>query len=267
MNKTMLLSFLILGLLSTMILAGLTPNIQKAKAEVVVDVKVGNWIRMNYTVDGSGYVYPEWIKVEILSVEGTDVNVALTMHMPNGTEADENLTLELGETSHYDTGGNLDTLFGFGFLIPANSTVGGDYVYITLLDPSRAFMGKAIEGEASGIYAGANRTVIYTSFRYIGGRYGNSPLTYYWDKQTGVIVKTSATLGGMHVTAEITETNIWEGILDNGEEVPFWMQWWLWAIISAAIVALVGGVYFLKKRQPPTSTVSQPTAENMAQEM
>jgi hypothetical protein len=38
------------------------------------------------------------------------------------------------------------------------------------------------------------------------------------------------------------------------KEVPFWTQWWFWAIVVAGIVALAGGVYFLKKRKPPTPT-------------
>jgi len=35
---------------------------------------------------------------------------------------------------------------------------------------------------------------------------------------------------------------------------PFWMQWLLWTIVGAVIVALVGAVYFFKKKTPPTST-------------
>ena len=38
------------------------------------------------------------------------------------------------------------------------------------------------------------------------------------------------------------------------EEVPFWMQWWFWAIVIAGIVVLTGAVYFLKKRKPLTPT-------------
>ena len=40
---------------------------------------------------------------------------------------------------------------------------------------------------------------------------------------------------------------------EEGEEVPFWMQWWFYAIVAAGIVALVGVVYFLKKRKQPTA--------------
>jgi parallel beta-helix repeat protein len=42
-------------------------------------------------------------------------------------------------------------------------------------------------------------------------------------------------------------------------EVPFWMQWWFWAIVVAGIIALAGTVYFLKRRKPPTPTTPTPS--------
>jgi parallel beta-helix repeat protein len=44
-------------------------------------------------------------------------------------------------------------------------------------------------------------------------------------------------------------------------EVPFWMQWWFWAIVAAGILVLAGAVYFLKKRKPSTPTAPTPPAE------
>jgi len=40
---------------------------------------------------------------------------------------------------------------------------------------------------------------------------------------------------------------------EEGEEVPFWMQWWFFAIVAGVIVALVGTIYFLRKRKPSTA--------------
>jgi parallel beta-helix repeat protein len=239
-------------------------NNQKTKFTTVwaVGVKAGNWIKYEYTYTNapSETPLPTWIKVEFLSVEGTTVTLRLTMSMSNGTESSETLTLDVARTLAYGTGGTFDTLFGFGFVIPANSTVGGDYIYIMLLSP--AFMlGKQIDGETTGTYAGASRIVVYATFSYIGARYGNRPLKYYWDKQTGVMVEASATLDGMTVTAKATETNMWEtATTGEGEEVPFWMQWWLWAIVAVAVVAVAGTFCFFKRRKPPTPTApSLPT--------
>ena len=36
------------------------------------------------------------------------------------------------------------------------------------------------------------------------------------------------------------------------QETPFWMQGWFWVIVVAVVGALAGGLYFLKKRKPPT---------------
>jgi len=45
------------------------------------------------------------------------------------------------------------------------------------------------------------------------------------------------------------------GLVEEEEEVPFWMQLWFWTIVIAGIVVLAGAVYFLKKKKPPTPTV------------
>jgi len=254
LKKVVLLAFVSI-LLSTAVVVGFVrPAV--TYPEVQVGVKAGDWIKYDYTITDAppGTPIPTWLKVEILSVEGTTVTVRLTMHMSNGTEGSETLTLDVARTLVYDTGGTFDTFFGFGFVIPANSTVGGDFIYIILLSPE-FMLGTQIDGETTRTYAGASRTVIYATFSYIGDRYGNNPLKYYWDKQTGVMVEASATLDSMTATAKATETNMWEAAPERAEgEVPFWMQWWLWAIVAVVIVALAGAVYFLKKRKPPIPT-------------
>ena len=201
--------------------------------EVQVGVKAGDWIKLDYTVTGwpSGTPYPEWLKVEIRSVEGTTATVRVTMHMSDGTEESDTVSVDVvagGET--------FDTLYGF--VIPANRTtgdsinMGGDGLTLTV----------TIDGETTRTYAGASRTVVYASFSQYG-----TELTYYWDKETGVMVEASTTSGGVAGTAKATETNMW------AVTPPFWMQWWFYAIIAVVIVASAGAVYFLKKRKPPTT--------------
>lgn len=60
-------------------------------------------------------------------------------------------------------------------------------------------------GEIIRTYAGASRTVVYASFSQYG-----TQLTYYWDKQTGVMVEPSTTSDSVTATAKATETNMWE---------------------------------------------------------
>jgi len=198
---------------------------------VQVGVKADDWIKCDYTVTGwpSATPRPEWLKVEILSVEGTAASVRVTMHMSDGTEQSDTVNVDVATGS-----GTFQGLSGF--VIPANSKT-GDTIHMS------GYGNVTLDGETTRTYAGASRTVVYASFSQYG-----TELTYYWDKETGVMVEASTISGGMTGTAKATETNMWEATTS-----PFWMQWWFYAIVAAGIVALVGVVYFLKKRKQPTA--------------
>jgi hypothetical protein len=131
-----------------------------------------------------------------------------------------------------------------GFLIPPNLRT-GDSVFMT------GYGNVAIAGETTRVYAGASRTVVYASFSQLG-----TQLTYYWDKQTGVMVEASTTSGSITGTGKATETNMWQA-----DSSPFWMQWWFFALAAAIIAALAVTVYFVKKRKPPASTAIPLSAE------
>jgi len=205
-------------------------------SEVQVGVKASDWIKIEYTISRwtSGQPRPEWLKVEFLSVEGTKITIRVTMRMSDGTEQSDTVPVDVV------AGGEA---FGLsGFVIPANLKT-GDYVYIT------GYGNIPIAGETTRAYAGASRTVVYASISQYG-----TQLTYYWDKQTGVMVEASTTSAGVTATAKATETNMWQ-------PTPIWMQWWLWAIVAVVIVALAG-VYFLKKRKPPTPMAPTSSTES-----
>jgi parallel beta-helix repeat protein len=209
-----------------------------APPEVQAGVKAGDWIRIDYTISGasSGSPLPQWLKVEFLSVEGTTATVRVTMHMSDGTEQSETLNVDVV------AGGQALGLSGF--LIPANCAT-GDCIYMT------GYGNVTIEGETTRTYAGASRAVVYASFSQLG-----TQLTYYWDKQTGVMVEASTTSGSITATGKATETNMW--LADSS---PFWMQWWFYALVAAIIVALAVTVYFIKRRKPPAPTAPPLPAE------
>jgi parallel beta-helix repeat protein len=172
----------------------MTPYIANAP----VGVKAGDWIKYDYTFTGwpTGTPYPEWLKVEFLSVEGTSLMVRVTMHISDGTE--QNATVPLDVVA----GGQALGLSGF--VIPANLTT-GDVVCLEsgAGESSRVLV---IAGELTGIYAGAARIVLYA--KGVLARF--SEPTYYWDKRTGVMVEATATSGGITGTAKATETNMWQ---------------------------------------------------------
>jgi len=218
------------GIMLTLLLTGMLTlafNIVCVYAEVQVGVKTGDWIKIDYTITGapSGTHVPTWIGMGFLSVKGTNAIVKVTMHMSDGTEPTDIMFVDVA------TGNG--TFQGLsGFVIPANCTT-GDSIYMN------EYGNVTLDGETTKTYAGASRTVVYTSF----SKYG-SQLIYYWDKETGVIVETSTISSVSTIIAKITETNMWEAVSS-----PFWMQWWFYAIVAVAIGALVGTVYFLKKRK------------------
>ena len=202
---------------------------------VQVGVKAGEWIKVEYTISGwpAGQPYPEWLKVEFLTVEGTNITVRVTMHMSNGTEQNATVPVIIG------AGGG--EAFGLsGFVIPANLTI-GDSVYIT------GYGNVTIAGETTGTYAGASRTVVYASFSQYG-----TQLTYYWDKQTGVMVEASTTSGTMTGTAKATETNMWQPELFGLDPILLYSL----IIVTIVVVAAVAFLAIRRKKKPPEEVES-----------
>jgi hypothetical protein len=187
-----------------------------------VGVRAGDWIKIEYKITGwpAGQPYPEWLRLEFLSVEGTSATTRATMHMSNGTEQSDTVPVDVVE------GGG--EVFGLsGAVISANLTTGGS-IYMT------GFGNVAIEGETTRTYAGANRTVVYASISQDGVQ-----LTYYWDKLTGVLVEASTTYAEFTGTGKATETNMWEA-------TTIQMPWWPWVIV-AVVVGLV--LFFFRRKR------------------
>jgi len=206
-----------------------------------VGVKTGDWIKVDYTITGapSGTPLPQWLKVEFLSVEGTNATVRVTMHMSDGTEQNA--------TAPVDIVGGGGEAFGLsGFVIPANLTV-GDVVYMS------GYGNVTIAGETTGSYAGASRTVVYAGFSQYG-----TQLTYYWDKQTGVMVEASTTSGTMTATGKATETSIWQAApqaASSGPPVDVYVLAGMTTIIVVGAAALI----IRRKKEPPEKVESSQT--------
>lgn len=201
------------------------------------EVKEGDWIKYDFTISGapSGTSLPDWIKVEFLSVTGTKVTMRVTTHMSDGTEDTDTMTLDVA------TGSGGESLSGV--VIPANQKK-GDSVEIT------SYGTVTIDGESTRIYAGASRTVVYASVSQYG-----TELTYYWDKQTGVMVEVSGTSAGMTLSAKATGTNMWEAGLFSGQEL------WILVIIIVAVVAAGSAVLLLRRRKAPIPEVTPAPTE------
>lgn len=187
-----------------------------------VGIKAGDWVKLEYTFTGwpAGQTYPEWLKLEFLSVEGTIATVRFTQHVSDGTEQ--------SDTAPVDIVSNIEVPLLAGIVISANRTI-GDSVYVA------GYGNVTIEDEATRTYAGANRTVVYSSFSP-----SEAQVTYYWDKLTGVMVELSSTSPDFTATAKAAATNMWE-------TTTIRMPWWPWIIVALVAVGLV--ISFVRRRR------------------
>jgi hypothetical protein len=177
-------------------------------SEVRTGVKAGDWIMLNYTFVNApnatsspsnvSFPFLTRMKVEILSVNTTQVSVdiRMTTHMSDGTEINQTGTLNL------TTGAETEPVLFLGLVVPADLAV-GDPVYVS------PYGNATITGETTRTYVGVSRSVVLANFSY------QSPLvtqelTFYWHKETGVIVETEITSVGTNGTLRAVETNMWQ---------------------------------------------------------
>ena len=185
----------------------------------ILGVKGGDWIWYDFQeIFSSGG--DRWQTMEFLSVVGTKATIRVIVHMSPAIEINQTRTVDLSTDDNF-----LDTIF-FGarvYLIPSDLGVGVP-VYLG------EFGNQTIAGESTGIVAGANRRLVYANFSKSGSLY-----TFYWDKQTGVLVEGTMTIDGTVYKAVSTgATNMW-----SGEFV-----WWPWILV---IITIICGLIALRR--------------------
>jgi len=211
--------------------ASLPPGMQ-------VGVKAGDWIKCTYAISGwpSGTPSPEWLKVEFLSVEGTNATVRVTMHMSDGTE--QNATMPVDVVAGGETFQGLS-----GFVIPANCTT-GDSIYMS------GYGNVTIAGETTDSYAGATRTVVHASFSQYG-----TELTYYWDKLTGAMVEASVVSGDVTATGKATETNMWQAA------PSFPIDPIILSVTIAIVIVIALAIFLVRRKKKPPEEVENSRSE------
>ncbi len=184
-----------------------------------VGVKSGDWMKFDVAVTPSDDLASKWFRMEFLSVEGTVAYVRMTTHLPNGTD--------LFEEDYFNMSSTDGEGLWQGYVISANSSA-GDNVYL-------GYEAK-INGETTGSYAGANRTIIYMSL--------SSELndTYYWDKETGVLTEYVSLQNGKTVNIKLTSTNLW------GQGLSLFDLWPSLTMILVATVVVFAAVFMRHKK-------------------
>ena len=185
-------------------------------AQITLGVKEGDWIEYNLNYSGSvPSEYPEWIKIDVLNVEGTNITAKLTLLRIDGTTQTVNGTYDL-ET------GVLDLL-----LIPANLESGDEFFH--------ADFGKVlIDGIEEYTYCNANRLVNYATIEGI---------ECHWDKITGILLQSEHSTGDFSQKMVADKTNMWEPQI-------FGLDSTIFSVLIVAIVVIIAiiVVLLLKRR-------------------
>jgi hypothetical protein len=177
-----------------------------AHAEAQVGVKAGDWIKYDAVTSGVDLAstnMPQWVKIEFLSVTETTVTFNQTHHMSSGAEQSEIIMLDVASGVGNAT---------FQILIPANSKT-GDAINIITDEGNHTTI--TLSGEKTGNYAGATRTLVYASLQQ-----GDTQVSYYWDKQTGVLLEIKLSQGSAFIAYKATSTNIWQASSSNPLTLP-----------------------------------------------
>lgn len=203
MGKKLFLTLIILFLLSVNVASG----------EVSIGVKKGDWIEYQVSTTGTPQEGHDvtWARMEIVDVQGKEINVNVTTKAANGTFESGIMTLnpEKGQ-------------IGVWFIIPANLNT-GDAFY-------DASVGRniTIEGSDQRTIAGSSRTVTHAT---------TPERIKSWDKSTGVFVESVDTLSNYTLHAIADKTNMWSAQAQEMDSTLFYA-----ALAGVAVVVAIAAV-------------------------
>jgi hypothetical protein len=200
-----------------------SPLFGVALADNVVGVRKGDWIK--YQVTETGNPAPQynitWARMDIISVQGEVITVNVQTAFGNGTLFPEN-----GINLNLATGA-----IGDGFFVPTNLDPGDRY--------STEYEGIINITSVGQIEAGgAQRAVL------IGV---TNESTYYWDKQTGIMVAATSNLPGCVMHTKTSATNIWAPQILGLNQTVFVVA--VFVVIVAVLVAILA-IFIAKAKKP-----------------
>jgi hypothetical protein len=185
-------------------------------------VKKGDWI--NYQVTVTGKPPPRynvtWGRIDVTGVQGEDISLNIQTRFTNGSLLVENIIV------------NLETRPGDSFIIPSN------------LDPHDEFYNQYLGGNVT-ITSMEQRAVLGAERILVSG--ATDITTYYWDRQTGVLVQANSSFPigvntgfgiseGFTVSTKAIGTNIWQPQILGLDLSVFY------ALTVSAVVALVAAI-------------------------
>jgi hypothetical protein len=168
-----------------LIISILGPMLASAAIDQRVVVRTGDWIEYNSAVTGFAPAESNITgsRLEVLSVEGTEIQVKVTTNYADGNISARQLILD-------ESIGAL----GDVLIVPANLNVGDQFH-----DRVQGNFTAATEEQRT--LAGVQRTVVSAQ---------KGETTYSWDKQTGVMVEADSVFKDFRLDTKIASTNIWQ---------------------------------------------------------
>lgn len=211
-----------------------------------VGVSVGDWVKYEVIRQGKSTAAwtedwdAEWIKIEVLNVSGSSVNVLRTWYYQDGKtyNCTHNIDVMKLEGDYcYVTRANLtvgDEVFDETFRMVFNNTV-------------------RISQITSRTYGGENREACFTELSYSQPYFGdmlNVHEKYWWDRETGVLLETTSEttierFGNDSKSTQsliVAETSLWETHTPPSPILPL-------AVLGVSLAVVVGAVGVTLKRK------------------
>jgi hypothetical protein len=189
-----------------------------------VGVRSGDWIEYDFQESNGEDEYTQ--RIDFVNVSGAALTLSITNTLPSGEElTPQSLSIDL--TTSEDSWISYPLVSARALIVP-NGTSVGDYVYLGF------FGNETIVGQTTGTYADVDRTVVYANFSFqLTGTVGNQ-YTFYWDKQTGVLVEATNSYESLSLWSLSTvDTSMWIGGIG----------WWFWVIVVGVVA---GGILSTK---------------------
>ena len=186
--------------------------IMNTSGALSVGVKKGDWVEYAVTHTGTvpeGYDASSW-SIEILDIQGTEINFNLTFSVPNSTPYSAIVTYNFEN-------GNLSEDY---CIIPANLKE-GDTVY------DKNVGNITIGSVETRTFSGVTRTVVVNSTEHV---------TNYWDQSTGVLLEGIITFSDYTLTSKVDKTNLWQPQPAVDQTVLIAVAFVAIIIIAAAII-------------------------------
>jgi hypothetical protein len=192
-----------------------SPFFAVSSANISVGVKRGDWIE--YQVAEKGNPTPDynitWARMNITDVNGLKITIDVQTVYANGT-------IYLEPQIHLDLAKGA---IGDGFFIPANFNV-GDQFY-------SEYQGNITISSIRQLEAGGSqRTVVSAT---------SNPTTYYWDKQTGILISATTNFPNFTLLTIASQTNLWRPQILGLDSTLFYIIIILIVVLAALVVISV----------------------------